>query len=118
VPQTIAHPTDIFSLAVTPTQIISASGASSIKVYDTTQPESPLVQTIEAAHKLGCHHLVTSRNGRKAASVGFGGEAKIWRFSDEDGDFGWKEEGRIVGATGVPLVVSMGKGYCSARASS
>ncbi|KAH0543627.1 hypothetical protein FGG08_002065 [Glutinoglossum americanum] len=92
------HPTDIFSLAVTPTQIISASGASSIKVHDTTQPESPLVQTIEGAHKLGCHHLVASRNGRKAASVGFGGEAKIWNFSD---DAGWKEEGRVVASVGL-----------------
>ncbi|KAI9773829.1 MAG: superkiller [Geoglossum simile] len=90
------HPTDIFSLAVTQTQVLSASGASSIKIHDTTQPDAPLVQTIEGAHKLGCHHLVTSRNGRKAASVGFGGEAKIWSFSDADGSTSWREEGRIV----------------------
>ncbi|KAI9780851.1 MAG: superkiller [Geoglossum umbratile] len=91
-----AQPTDIFSLAVTPTQVLSASGASSIRIHDTTQPEAPLVQTIEGAHKIGCHHLVTSRNGRKAASAGFGGEAKIWSFGDADGNTGWREEGRVV----------------------
>jgi superkiller protein 8 len=88
-----AHTTDIFSLAVTPTQILSASGASSIKVYSTTSPDVPLAQTITGAHKLGCHHIVTSRNGHVAASAGFGGEVKIWRIS-ESGE--WAEEGKII----------------------
>jgi superkiller protein 8 len=78
---------------VTPTQLLSASGASSIKIFSTTDPTIPLVQTLSSAHKLGCHHIVTSRNGRKAASVGFGGEAKIWSVS-ESGE--WVEEGKIV----------------------
>ncbi|RQM04551.1 hypothetical protein DH86_00004409, partial [Scytalidium sp. 3C] len=88
-----AHPTDIFSLAVTPTQILSASGASSIKVHSTTSSEIPLIQTLSGAHKLGCHHIVTSRNGKKAASVGFGGEVKIWSISDSDE---WSEEGIVL----------------------
>jgi len=88
-----AHITDIFSIAATPTQLLSASGASSIKVHSTTSPDIPLAQTLKSAHKLGCHHIVTSRNGRKAASVGFGGEVKIWTVSDV-GE--WSEEGTIV----------------------
>ena len=87
-----AHITDIFSLAVTPTQILSASGASSIKVHSTSSPDIPLAQELKGAHKLGCHHIVTSRNGRIAASAGFGGEVKIWKAS-EAGE--WVEEGRI-----------------------
>jgi superkiller protein 8 len=78
---------------VTPTQILAASGASSIKIYSTTSPDIPLAQTIRSAHKLGCHHIVTSRNGRKAASVGFGGEVKIWAISPETSE--WAEEGKI-----------------------
>ncbi|KAK2625336.1 hypothetical protein QTJ16_005705 [Diplocarpon rosae] len=88
-----AHISDIFSLAVTPTQILSASGASSIKVHSTTSSDTPLVQTLNGAHKLGCHHIVTSRNGKVAASAGFGGEVKIWSIS-EAGE--WAEQGKIV----------------------
>jgi WD40 repeat protein len=91
--QPTAHVTDIFSLAVTPTQVLSASGASSIKIYSTTSPDIPLAQTLTGAHKLGCHHIVTSRNGRIAASAGFGGEVKIWGISEE-GE--WIEQGKIV----------------------
>ncbi|KAI9753247.1 MAG: hypothetical protein M4579_005260 [Chaenotheca gracillima] len=94
-----AHTTDIFSLAVTPIQIISASGASSIKIYSTTEPDFPLVQTLERAHKLGCHHVATSRGGKKFASIGFGGEVKLWslgeneRWIEEDG----KRDGLLEG---------------------
>ncbi|KAF4627136.1 hypothetical protein G7Y89_g11016 [Cudoniella acicularis] len=88
-----AHITDIFSIAVTPTQILSASGASSLKVHSTTAPDIPLAQTISGAHKLGCHHIATSRNGRIAASAGFGGEVKIWSISESSE---WVEEGKIV----------------------
>ncbi|CRG85593.1 Meiotic recombination protein rec14 [Talaromyces islandicus] len=76
--RTTAHPIDIFSLAVTSNQIISASGASALKVHSTADADFPLAQTIEAAHKIGCHHVVTSRNGQNAASIGFDGEIKIW----------------------------------------
>jgi superkiller protein 8 len=69
---------------VTPTQILSASGASSIKVHSTTSPEISLSQTLSSAHKLGCHHIATSRNGQRAASVGFGGEVKIWSITPEE----------------------------------
>ncbi|KAI9829031.1 MAG: superkiller [Thelocarpon impressellum] len=90
-----AHPTDIFSLAVTSDRIISASGSSSIRIRSTTEPDFPLVQTLEGAHKLGCHHVVTSRDGTKAASVGFGGEATVWSL-DKDGL--WAKEGNIIDA--------------------
>ncbi|RDL38042.1 uncharacterized protein BP5553_05475 [Venustampulla echinocandica] len=89
-----AHITDIFSIATTPTQILSASGGSCIKVHSTASPDIPLEQTIKGAHKLGCHHIVTSRNGRVAASAGFGGEVKIWHISEETSQ--WAEAGKIV----------------------
>jgi superkiller protein 8 len=78
---------------VTPTQLLCASGASSIKIYSTADPTIPLAQTLNSAHKLGCHHIATSRNGRRAASVGFGGEAKIWSIS-KSGE--WVEEGKVI----------------------
>lgn len=102
-----AHPTDIFSLAVTPSHLLTASGSTSIKIYstkgqaihaDTAEDENPypLVQTLEKVHKLGCHHVSASLDGRVAASVGFGGELKVWECA-EDGE--WKEKGLIsVGA--------------------
>lgn len=77
-----AHPIDIFSLAVTDKQILSASGASSIQVHSTTDPDFPLAQTIEGAHKVGCHHVVTDGRGLRAVSVGFGGELQIWACRD------------------------------------
>ncbi|KAK2760957.1 hypothetical protein FQN54_002199 [Arachnomyces sp. PD_36] len=86
-----AHPIDIFSLAVTPTQILSASGASSLQVHSTTEPDFPVVQSIQGAHKIGCHHVVTSGNGVKAASVGFGGELRIWNYQDSM----WVDDGII-----------------------
>jgi len=90
----IAHITDIFSLAVTSKQIISASGSSALKVHSTIDPDFPLQQTLEKVHKLGCHHLAASKNGSKLASAGFDGEVKVW--ADREGE--WVEEGKIVGA--------------------
>jgi len=93
-----AHPkaSDVFAVAPTSTQLLSASGSSSINVYDTTQPDFPIIQTLEKAHPLGIHHLVTAREGkaRRAASAGFEGKVKIWN-QDEDGV--WSEYGEIVG---------------------
>ncbi|KAI5360108.1 putative WD40/YVTN repeat-like-containing domain superfamily [Septoria linicola] len=100
-----AHPTDIFSLAVTPSHLLTASGSSSIKVYstkgqtihaDSTEDENPypLAQTLEKVHKVGCHHICASLDGIVAASVGFGGEVKVWGFHEEDGQ--WREKGEIV----------------------
>jgi superkiller protein 8 len=92
-----AHPTDIFSLAPTPSTILSASGASSILVHSTQSPEFPLLQTLSGAHKLGCHHITASASGHIAASSGFGGEVKIWSCSPENGQ--WSELGKLdVGA--------------------
>lgn len=89
-----AHRIDIYSLAVTPTQIISASGESSLKIHSTKEADFPIAQVLKNAHKLGCHHVVTSHDGRRAVSVGFGGEAKIWRYDEGM----WKDDGEIAEA--------------------
>jgi superkiller protein 8 len=93
-----AHPkaSDVFAIAPTSTQLLSASGLSSINVYDITQPDFPVIQTLDKAHKLGIHHLVTAREekARRAASAGFEGKVKIWS-QGEDGM--WSEDGEIVG---------------------
>jgi hypothetical protein len=81
-----AHPSDIFSLAVTPMHILSASGSASLRVHSTVHADFPLVQTLRGAHKLGCHHVVTSADGSKAASAGFEGDIKIWRYNDAVSD--------------------------------
>ncbi|KAK4150303.1 hypothetical protein C8A00DRAFT_46279 [Chaetomidium leptoderma] len=88
---TTTHSAEIFSLAPTATSLLSASGSSSIHVHNTTDPTFPLQQTIPAAHKLGCHHVCTARGGlgHVAASVGFGGEIKVWTLpkpTDDDAD--------------------------------
>lgn len=93
--QALAHPTDIFCLGTTASQILSSSGSSSIQVHSTDQANFPLLQTLDNAHGLGCHHIVVSRNGQTAASVGFGGEVKIWAAQD---DGRWIERTKIVGA--------------------
>ncbi|OQE15943.1 hypothetical protein PENSTE_c026G05851 [Penicillium steckii] len=77
-----AHPVDIFSLAVTNKQVLSASGAPSIKVHSTIDTEFPLVQSLEGAHKLGCHHIVTDGKGSRAISAGFAGDVKAWSCQD------------------------------------
>ncbi|KAF2656760.1 WD40 repeat-like protein [Lophiostoma macrostomum CBS 122681] len=87
-----AHPSDVFALAAKKTQLLSASGSSFIRVYDTTQPDFPLRQTIDGAHPLGIHHLVTAKEAEKAASAGFEGKVRIWR-AGEDGE--WEAVGDI-----------------------
>jgi len=100
-----AHPTDVFSLAVTPSQLLSASGSSSIRVHstkgqiihaDTADDEHPypLVQTLEKVHPLGCHHICSSLDGKVAASAGFNGELRVWACGD---DMQWVKVGDIVG---------------------
>jgi superkiller protein 8 len=42
---------------------------------------------------MGCHHIVTSSDGKVAASAGFGGELKTW--TNIDGK--WSERRNIVG---------------------
>ena len=79
---------------MTPTQVISASGESSLKIHSTKDADFSIAQVLKDAHKLGCHHVITSLDGSTAASVGFGGEAKVWSY----GEGMWKEEGMIVEA--------------------
>ena len=104
---------------MTPTQILSASGGSSLKLHSTYDADFPPVQTLKGAHKLGCHHAVTSKDGKRAASVGFGGEVRLWTCSPRPpGDGGaqndasrmqaaegsvkrgeeqWRDDGSVVG---------------------
>ncbi|KAL1840535.1 hypothetical protein VTJ49DRAFT_356 [Mycothermus thermophilus] len=92
-----AHPAEIFSLAPTPTSLLSASGSSALRVHNTTDATFPLQQTISNAHKLGCHHVVTARGGlgNVAASVGFGGEIKIWTLHKPESASGQQPEWRL-----------------------
>ena len=91
---------------MTPTHLLTASGSSSIKIYgtkgqvihaDTPEDEQPypLVQTLEKVHPVGCHHLCASVDGKVAASVGFGGEVRVWEFDGESGL--WGRRGEIKG---------------------
>lgn len=93
--RTPAHLTDIYSLSTTASQVFSSSGSSSIKIHSINQPGYPLFQALDNAHRLGCHHIATSGDGHVAASVGFGGEAKIWAVQ-RDGQ--WSEKSKVVGA--------------------
>ncbi|KLO91142.1 hypothetical protein CEK26_007036 [Fusarium fujikuroi] len=95
-----AHITDIFSIATTSKAVISGSGSSTLHVHDTTDPSFPLKQSISDAHKLGCHHVCTSRNGNVAASAGFGGEVKIWKVDSDTGE--WSLNGEITGSASKP----------------
>lgn len=89
----VAHLVDIFSLAITDKQVLSASGASSIKVHSTTDADFPLVQSIDGAHTIGCHHIVTSGNGSRAVTAGFDGAIKVW--SCQDGH--WAADTKLTG---------------------
>ncbi len=73
---------------MTPTSVISGSGASTLRVHSTATAEFPIAQSVDGAHKLGCHHVATAKGGagRVACSAGFGGEVKVWRCS-EAGDW-------------------------------
>lgn len=63
---------------------------------DTAEDEHPypLVQTLEKVHPLGCHHICTSLDGKVTASIGFGGELRIWQC-DESGV--WSKRGDVTG---------------------
>ncbi|KAB5582339.1 WD40-repeat-containing domain protein [Coniochaeta sp. 2T2.1] len=80
-----AHIADIFSLAATKSCLLSASGSSTLHIHATTTSSSfPLIQSVSNAHKLGIHHICTSRGGagNVAVSAGFGGELKVWTCKD------------------------------------
>lgn len=102
-----AHPTDIFSLAATPTQLISASGSSSISIHSTALGSTinhesateenpfPEAQLLEKAHSLGCHHVCAASEGGAFASVGFEGDVKLWSSEGESGE--WAMKGVVKG---------------------
>jgi len=75
-----AHSSEIFSIAVTSTRAITASGDSSIKIWDTKTQDHPLIHTFTNAHRLGAHHVVVNADngGTTAASSGFGQELVVW----------------------------------------
>ena len=87
--QLLAHITDIFSLAPTPSTLFSASGSSTLHIHSTTSPTFPVAQSISGAHRLGIHHVCTSRGGpgRVAVTAGFGGEIKIWTCKEATGNW-------------------------------
>lgn len=95
-----AHITDIFGLATTSRSVLSASGSSTIHVHDTTDPSFPLKQSIPDAHKLGCHHICTSKTGKVAASAGFGGEICLWQLNQDTGE--WHSNGTLAGSSSKP----------------
>lgn len=88
------HRFDIFTLAVASGKIVSGSGASALKVHSTIEDGFPLSQELVGAHSLGCHHVVISEDGIVAASVGFGGECKIWKLSEKES---WVAAGQVAG---------------------
>lgn len=116
------HKSDIFSIAASQTQLLSASGGNSIHIHNiksgttihTDDPIAenpfPLVQTLEKVHVLGCHHICISREGFHAASVGFGGEVKLWVLGEDER---WTEQGVIKGMArlvdGLTLLTSADK---------
>ena len=73
-------------------------------MHSTQTPDFPVTQSLENAHKLGCHHLATSADGKVAASAGFGGEIKIWNC-DTEGSGSWTETGKL------PLAKSAGEAW-------
>ncbi|RDA83816.1 hypothetical protein CP532_4614 [Ophiocordyceps camponoti-leonardi (nom. inval.)] len=89
-----AHITDVFSLATTPKAVLSASGSSTLHVHDTTNGSFALKQSIPNAHKLGCHHICASADGKVAASAGFGGELTIWKVNADTGE--WHADGDVI----------------------
>ncbi|KAG4027891.1 hypothetical protein MFRU_026g00720 [Monilinia fructicola] len=94
-----AHKTDIFSLAVTSTSVLSASGTSTLKIHSTLTTPPSLTQTLPA-HKLGGHHICTSKSGTVAASAGFDGTISIWNSNleskNDDGSPEWSHRGHIL----------------------
>lgn len=64
-----------------------------------------MTQTLEKVHPLGCHHVYAALEGKVAASVGFGGEVKVWELSEEGGEGEWRERGEIVG---MRLLIEVG----------
>ncbi|KAH8883421.1 WD40 repeat-like protein [Thozetella sp. PMI_491] len=103
---TATHISDIFALAATPTSLLSAGGSSSLHIHSTAESTFPEIQTIKGAHKLGIHHLCTSRGGagKVAATAGFGGEIKIWSCEGSDG---WEERGEIPAVKGVVWAIAL-----------
>src|SRR5271170_782518 len=77
---TAGHSSEIFSIAVTSTRAITASGDPSIKIWDTKSQDHPLVHTFANAHHRGAHHVVVDidNGGTLAASSGFCQELVVW----------------------------------------
>ncbi|QSZ31827.1 hypothetical protein DSL72_001396, partial [Monilinia vaccinii-corymbosi] len=94
-----AHKTDIFSLAVTSTSVLSASGTSTLKIHSTLTTPPSLTQSLPA-HKVGCHHICTSKSGSVAASAGFDGTVSIWTANwdsrNDDGSPEWSHHGHVL----------------------
>lgn len=79
----LAHSSEIFSLAVTPSRVISASGDPVIKIWD-AKSEYPLIHELADAHRLGVHHLAVDidNGGTTIASAGFEHELALWDLQE------------------------------------
>ncbi|RDA94833.1 hypothetical protein CP533_4332 [Ophiocordyceps camponoti-saundersi (nom. inval.)] len=108
-----AHITDVFSLATTPKAVLSASGSSTLHVHDTTNGSFALKQSIPDAHKLGCHHICASADGKVAASAGFGGELTIWKVDGDTGE--WHADGNVVAQGGAGEAWALALSYDGSR---
>lgn len=53
-----------------------------MKLWDIASPDHPLVHSFTNVHPLGVHHVATSKDGKVAASTGFGGETFLWDLQD------------------------------------
>ncbi|KAF8533740.1 WD40-repeat-containing domain protein [Trichophaea hybrida] len=74
-----SHVFDIFGLAITPSYVITVSGDSNIKLWDTGSQDHTLLHQFPGAHRLGAHHVaVNTATGKLAATGGFGGEIVLW----------------------------------------
>lgn len=65
-----------------------------MKIHSTTTTDFVQDQVLKNAHPLGTHHIAISRNHTTLVSVGFGGEARIWRYASGM----WNEVGDIPAA--------------------
>ncbi|KAK9453948.1 WD40-repeat-containing domain protein [Dipodascopsis uninucleata] len=82
---TDAHDADIFALESTPDYLITTSGDSQIKLWNATSQEHELSRTIETDHKIGIHHISSSKETGLLALCGFDGVISVYNL--EDGKF-------------------------------
>ena len=93
-----AHSSEIFSIGVTPSRTVTASGDTSLNVWDAKAENHPLIHTFADAHPLGAHHVVVdiTSGGRTAASSGFGQEVVLWDLAEGKEKLRINPQGRAI----------------------